>query len=229
LFAADRGGGVYTTGGDPQGGFGPWATVSQGSTTPGAPVTAVSDPNTGVPITLFLTDPNGGIYTSSGNPQGGFGSWSYVNPAGGTDFRAAPGSPVTAHESFRAFATRTDGLVSFTSRTGDSWSEWSQIPGVTLSPRTPITEAFPSALLRSLFVADQNGGVFTTAGASGNWEQILGVTTAPGSQVTAFYEEGFPLSVISVFVTATDGQVNFTWANVEVAPRGIRHGGSRRL
>jgi hypothetical protein len=99
--------------------------VAQGATTPGAPVTAVLDPNTGVPITLLVTDPNGGIYTSSGNPQGGFGSWSYVNPASGPDFRAAPGSPVTAHAtgtgSFTAFATRTDGLVSFTSGTGDSW------------------------------------------------------------------------------------------------------------
>ncbi len=213
LFVADRGGGVYTTGGDPQGGFGPWATVSQGSTTPGAPVTAVLDPNTGVPITLFLTDPNGGIYTSSGNPQGGFGSWSYVNPASGPDFRAAPGSPVTAHATgpglLTAFATRTDGFVSFTSRIGDSWAGWAQIPGITLLPRTPITEAAPSALLRTLFAADIDGRVMTSAGASGNWEQILDGTTAPGSLVTAYYEGGF---TISVFVTGTDGQVQFTRA-----------------
>src|SRR6266851_5802090 len=218
LFVADRGGEVFATGGAPPTqrapeSWGPWATVRQGSTTPGARVTAVLDPNTGVPITLFLTDPNGGIYTSSGNPQGGFGSWSYVNPASGPDFRAAPGSPVTAHATgpglLTAFATRTDGFVSFTSRIGDSWAGWAQIPGITLLPRTPITEAAPSALLRTLFAADIDGRVMTSAGASGNWEQILDGTTAPGSLVTAYYEGGF---TISVFVTGTDGQVQFTRA-----------------
>jgi len=215
VFVADPGGGVYATGGDPQGGFGPWANVSQGSTTPGAPVTAVTDPITGVPITLFVADPNGGIYTSSGDPQGGFGGWSYVNPASGPDFRAAPGSPVTADSSgdglFTAYATRIDGLVSFTSRdVQGSWQQWSQIPGVAVLPGTPITVAVPSALLRSLFVTDLNGRVYTTAGASpANWDWVQQGTTEPGSRVTAFYEGEFS---ISVFVTGSDGQVYFTRA-----------------
>ena len=215
VFVADPGGGVYATGGDPPGGFGPWANVSQGSTTPGAPVTAVTDPITGVPITLFVADPNGGIYTSSGDPQGGFGGWSYVNPASGPDFRAATGSPVTADSSgdglFTAYATRIDGLVSFTSRdVQGSWQQWSQIPGVAVLPGTPITVAVPSALLRSLFVTDLNGRVYTTAGASpANWDWVQQGTTEPGSRVTAFYEGEFS---ISVFVTGSDGQVYFTRA-----------------
>ena len=40
----------------------PWSSVSQGSTTPGAPVTAVvTGPGQ---ISLFLADPGGGVYTT---------------------------------------------------------------------------------------------------------------------------------------------------------------------
>jgi pimeloyl-ACP methyl ester carboxylesterase len=50
--------------------------VSQGSTTPGAPVTAAS---WGSGIALFLADRGGGIYTAAGDPQAGFGPWSSVS------------------------------------------------------------------------------------------------------------------------------------------------------
>lgn len=213
LFVANSDGEVFATAGRPdKGTWREWKTVAQGKTTPGAPVTAILD-LTEVPITLFVADPNGGIYTISGNPEEGFGGWSHVNPASGPDFRAAPGSPVTAYTSglFTAFATRSDGFVSFTGRTGDgAWGKWLEIPGITILPRTPIAVAAPSALLRSLFVTDLNGRVYTSAGASpANWDWLQQGTTVPGSRVTAFYEGGFS---ITVFVTGSDGQVYFTRA-----------------
>lgn len=88
LFIADPNGGIYTAGGDPQGGFGPWASVSEGRSTPGAPVTAVPWGNR---FALFIADPNGGIYTAAGDPQGGFGPLARVSEG-----RAIPGAPVTA-------------------------------------------------------------------------------------------------------------------------------------
>ena len=61
LFLADPGGRVYTTSGGPAG-WGPWTSVSQGSTTPGAPVTAVvTGPGQ---VSLFLANPHGRVYTT---------------------------------------------------------------------------------------------------------------------------------------------------------------------
>jgi hypothetical protein len=65
VFLADPNGGIYTAVGDPQAGFGPWASVSEGRSTPGARVTVVP---WGDRIAVFLADPNGGIYTTSSRP-----------------------------------------------------------------------------------------------------------------------------------------------------------------
>jgi hypothetical protein len=69
LFVADRNGGIYTAAGYPEwdhstglARFGPWSSVSEGSSTAGGPVTAVPWGNQ---IAVFLADPNGGIYTTS--------------------------------------------------------------------------------------------------------------------------------------------------------------------
>ena len=63
--------------------------MSQGSTTPGGPATAVLAP--GGVITLFLADPGGSVYTASGNRTDGWGPWSSVSQGSTT-----PGGPVTA-------------------------------------------------------------------------------------------------------------------------------------
>ena len=68
--------------------WGPWASVSEGRSTPGAPITAVP---WGQRIALFLADPNGGVYTTGGDPQGGFGPWASVSEG-----RSTPGAPITA-------------------------------------------------------------------------------------------------------------------------------------
>jgi N,N-dimethylformamidase beta subunit-like, C-terminal len=65
-----------------------WTSVSDGQSTPGAPVTAVL---TGQDrITLFLANPNGGIYTTSGFGTNWDG-WGTVSEG-----RSTPGAPVTA-------------------------------------------------------------------------------------------------------------------------------------
>jgi hypothetical protein len=104
LFVANPSGGVYTALGNPNyeadrgpfAGFGGWRSVSEGSTTPGAPVTAVTQGNN---VALFIADPNGGVYTASGDPNyeadhgpfAGFGGWGSVSQVS-----TMPGAPVTA-------------------------------------------------------------------------------------------------------------------------------------
>src|SRR6266436_2775333 len=65
-----------------------WSSVAEGRSTPGAPVTALP---LGNDLVLFLSDPNGGIYTTLWNPQAKQGYW--VSVAEG---RSMPGAPVTA-------------------------------------------------------------------------------------------------------------------------------------
>ena len=65
LCLADPGGEVFTTSGNPRtGAWDGWTTVSQFSTTPGAPVTAVVTGQNRV--ALFLADPSGEVFTTSG-------------------------------------------------------------------------------------------------------------------------------------------------------------------
>ena len=68
--ALDHGAMLTVTGSRPDGfavriepGALPWTTVSEGRSRPGAPVTAVVNGQNR--ITLFIADPNGGIYTST--------------------------------------------------------------------------------------------------------------------------------------------------------------------
>src|SRR5258708_521260 len=98
---------------NPTGNWDPWSTVAEGRSTPGAPVTAVGLANER--FALFVTDPNGGIYTASGNAAQGWGDgWSPV-----ADGRSTPGAPVTAvglaNERFALFVTDPNGGIYTTS------------------------------------------------------------------------------------------------------------------
>jgi hypothetical protein len=177
--------------------------VSEGRTTPGGPVTALS-PNIGSPITLFLTDPNGGIYKTSGDPQKNWDPWSYV-----PGITAAPGSPVTAVGqlgSFALFITDINGGIWTT--VGDAengWKPWSQVPGITAQPRSPVT-----ALGSALFITNINGEVYTTAGAGPQgWTWVEQGIAAPGSPVTAVPNQRF---TITLFVVRKDGAIASTTA-----------------
>jgi hypothetical protein len=141
-----------------------------------------------------------------GRPPKSFAVWSEV---GG--IRAAPGSPVTANElpgasSFALHVADVNGRILTTvGNTRAGWQPWSQIRGIDVLPRTPIT-----VVRTARFVTDLNGRVYTTAGAgSQNWDWVNGLTVAPGSPVTAIFEGG---SSITLFVVAADGEIMFTRA-----------------
>ena len=95
LFVADPNGGICTAVGDPQAGFGPWSSVSDGRSTPGAPISAVRIPWSPDLLALFVTDTNGVIYASLGNPDQDWGPWSKVQVRSQFLPSIAPGSPDT--------------------------------------------------------------------------------------------------------------------------------------
>jgi hypothetical protein len=218
LFIADPNGGICTAGGDPQTGFGPWASVSEGRTTPGGQITAV--PNTGVgggPLTLFITDPNGGIYTASGDPQAGFGPWSFV-----PGITTAPGSPVTAvgwYAGLSLFVTDINGGIFTTAGVPheNRWQRWSQVEGVTAPPGAPVTflpydmdpDLTPSEVngTTPLFVTDIHGTIYATDEGGNLWSPVSNGKAAPGSPLTAVYDGN---TTITLFVTAGDGTI---WTN----------------
>jgi hypothetical protein len=117
LFATDANGIVNAAAGDPQNGLaGNWASVSQGQTVPGSPVTALTS---GQGFTVLITDPSGGIVTATGDPEQGFGSWANVE-----GITAKPGSQVTAvafGDGFGLFVTDANGTIYTTASSGGGY------------------------------------------------------------------------------------------------------------
>ena len=202
LFLADPGGRVYTApgnlltaSGSSAPGWGPWSSVSEGSTTPGAPVTAVVAP--GGTYTLFLADPGGGVYTASGSPAGGWGDWAPVSPQTGT---TTPGAPVTAvlapDGTYTLFLADPGGIVRTASGNpaegpggwGGGWTSVSPQTGTT-TPGATVTAVLAPGGTYTLFMADRTGEVCTTSGNAQRWAEWSGVspglTTTPGAPITA--------------------------------------------
>ena len=188
LFLADPGGGVYTAGGVPaEWGpwlWGTWTSVSQGSTTPGAPVTAVvTGPGQ---VSLFLADPGGGVYTTSGGPAG-WGPWTSVSQGSTT-----PGAPVTAVVTgpgqVSLFLADPGGGVYTTSGGPAGWGPWTSVSQGSTTPGAPVTAVVTGPGQVSLFLADPGGGVYTTSGGPagwGPWTSVSQGSTTPGAPVTA--------------------------------------------
>jgi len=189
LFIADPNGGIYTaaavpyltTRGNP---CGPWASVSEGKSTPGAPVTAVPWGNR---IAVFLADPNGGIYTAAGDPQAGFGPWASVSEG-----RSTPGAPVTAvpwGNRIAVFLADPGGGIYTTG--GDpqrGFGLWASVSEGRSTPGAPVT-AVPWRNHIILFLADPGGGVYRAMGdpqaGFGPWASVSEGRSAPGGRVTA--------------------------------------------
>jgi hypothetical protein len=137
--------------------------VSQGSAPPGSLVNAVPF---GQSIAVFITDPNGGIYTTAGTPGAPFGQWKIV----GDRFRAKPGSPVSAvrwGDRFALFVTDKNGEVFTTA--GDpqrgfpgGWTTVSQGS----APPGSLVNAVPLGQNIAVFITDPNGGIYTTLGGT---------------------------------------------------------------
>ena len=229
LFLADAGGGVYTTAGSPDTGWGPWASVSQGQTTPGATVTALPLGDQSGRVALFLADPAGGVYTTAGSPDGGWGPWANVS-----DGQTTPGGSVTAVPlggqpgRVAVFVADAGGGVYTTAGSPDSgFGPWASVSQGHTAPGGSVT-AVPLADHRvALFVADAGGGVYTTAGSPdsgfGPWANVAEGQTTHGGLVAAVALGGQP-GRVAVFVADTAGGVYTTagspdsgfgpWANV---------------
>ena len=204
LFIADPNGGVYTTVGNPNAPFGPWRIVSDPfRTTPGAPLTALVS-TTGAPFTtLFTTARDGTIWTTTGDPQGDFGQWTQV---GG--IRVTAGSPVTADWEigwpFRLYVTDSNGGISTTVGNPQAWQPWSPVPGIAVPPRSPVTK-----LGDFLFVTHFTGEVVMIAG--GGWVSVSQGSAPPGSPVTACAHAN-TRALIALFIADPNGGVYWTTA-----------------
>jgi hypothetical protein len=228
VFLADPGGGVYTASGNASDGWSIWTSVSEGRTTPGAPIAAVSIPGQPGRFALFLADPNGGIYTTSGNARDGWDPWSSV-----ADGRTTPGAPVTAmavrSDSFDLFMSDTNGRISRTSGSAQSgWNPWTSVTEETITPGAPVTAVHVPFFFSqfALFVADTNGEVRATSGSGSRFDALSSVSegrTTPGARVTTV-----PVADIAggmaVFVADPAGRVYTTATRLlpQAAPSGLR-------
>jgi hypothetical protein len=202
LFVADPNGGIYTTGGDPQAGFGPWTSVSEGASTPGAAVTAVP---WGERFAVFIADPNGGVYTTGGDPQGGFGPWASVSEG-----RTTPGGLVTAvpwGQRFALFLADPNGGIYQTG--GDpqgGFGPWASVSEGRTALRGQVT-AIPWRQHFALFVVGTDETIYTSEGdpqqGFGPWEPVAGMKAAPGSRVAAAaFAHG-----LALFITDANGRI----------------------
>jgi hypothetical protein len=210
VFVADRSGGIYTTGGDPLEGnpqrrWGPWASVSEGQTIPGGPVTAVP---WGQRFALFVADRSGGIYTTGGDPQGGFGPWASVSEG-----QTIPGGPVTAvpwGQRFALFvADRSGGIYTTGGDPQGGFGPWASVSEGRTIPGGPVTALIPTiGGPITLFITDPNGGIYTAEGnpqrGFGPWSPVRqGIRIAPGSPVSA----SWALGSFHLNVTDVDGRI----------------------
>ena len=196
--------------------------MSQGSTTPGAPVTAVPAPD-GI-ITLFLADTGGVVWTASGNPlQGWGGGWTPVSPQSGV--RTTPGAPVTAVPApdgivtdITLFLADTGGIVYTASSNpvqgwGGGWTPVSPQTGTTTAG-APVTAVLGTDGTYTLFMANTAGEVFNASGDPvqgwGPWFSVPQGSTTPGAPVTAVLGTD---GIITLFLADPGGGVYTTWGN----------------
>jgi hypothetical protein len=223
MFSADPGVGVATASGNPaQGWGGGWSSVSQGSTTPGARITAVLAP--GGTYTLFLADPHGGVYTAGGSPAEGWGDWAPVSLQTGT---TTPGAPVTAvlaaNGTYTLFMFSADPGVGVATASGNpaqgpgGWGDgWSSVSQGSTTPGAPVSAVLAPDGTYTLFLADPHGGVYTAsrsrAGGWGEWAPVSLQTgsTTPGATVTAVLgpDGTIPDGIITLFLADLGGEVS---------------------
>ena len=201
LFVADPGGNVYsasgnlsTASGTVGPGWGTWSSVSQGSTAPGAPITAVAAPD-GI-VTVFLADPGGNVFTAWGTPVGGWGDWTPVSPQTATTLPGAPLSACLATDgTFTLFMADASGEVRTASGSAaDGWGAgWGNVAQGSTLPGAPVCAVPGPDGIFTLFLADPGGGVFT---ASGNAADGWGSGWAPVSPQTGTTTPGAPITAV---------------------------------
>ncbi len=225
LFMADPGGGVYTASGNlctasgtAGPGWGTWSSVSQGSTAPGAPITAVVAPD--AIVTVFVADPGGSVFTASGSPVGGWGDWTPVSPQTATTLPGAPLSACLAADgTITVFMADASGEVRTASgNAADGWgSGWSSVSQGATLPGAPVCAVPGPGGIFTLFLADPGGGVFTASGSRADgWSGWAPVspqtgTTTPGAPIAAVLR---PNGIFTVFmVDPVGGEVRAASGN----------------
>lgn len=216
VFIADPNGGIYTTAGTPDAGWGPWTSVSEGRTVPGSLVTAVPRAGTPLRFELFITDPNGGIYTVSGNPDTGWGPWSAV-----PNIVSAPGSPIGAVQlgsQVALFVTDSSGKVAWTIGSPETnWRPWVRLSEGAAPPHSLVSAApapwLGTSSTYAILLADPNGGIYASVGEIyeaqlgwGPWASVSDGRAAPGSPVTVITSG----NRLAVFIADPNGGIYAT-------------------
>jgi len=145
---------------------------------------------------VFLTDPNGGVYTAAGNPDAGWGPWQYLPGSS-----AVPGSPVSVvalpNNEFAIFVAGPDGTVAGVRGKPEAgfWTPWFHPSDGKTIPGARITAApmpWPGVSLIALVLADPAGGVYATVGiiddgpkAWDTWGSVSQGQTLAGGTVSA--------------------------------------------
>ena len=186
--------------------LGPWTSVSQGSSTPGARVSAVlTGPNQ---ISLFIADAGGGIYTVSGDTSGNWGPWTSVSQGSST-----PGAPVAAvltgpNRISLFIADAGGGIYTVSGDTSGNWGPWTSVSQGSSTPGAPVAAVLTGPNQISLFIADAGGGIYTVSGdINGNWGPWTSVSqgsSTPGAPVTAVLTGP---NQISLFVADAGGGI----------------------
>ena len=182
---------------------------------------------------LFVTDPSGGVYTTSGSAESGWDQWTSVS-----DGRAAPGTSVTAVREpfsyrnrswFDVFITDPSGEVWLTSGSPESWGPWTRVSNGRAAPGTTVTSDQMPFPLRQLFITNPDGMVYTTTGSAesgwAEWKPVSDGRAAPGTTVASAYPWR------ALFITDPGGGVVYTtlehaptdwrsWVSVSDGPRG---------
>jgi hypothetical protein len=164
----------------------PWSSVAEGRSTPGAHVTAVVTAQNRV--ALFLADPAGGVYTTSGNASDGWRPWTSVSEGS-----SRPGAPITAvvtapNRMTLLLADRGGGVYT-SAGNGTSWGPWTSVSEGGSTPGAPVSAVVVAPNRVAVFLADRGGGVYTTSGNAGvgwrPWTSVSEGRSTPGAPITA--------------------------------------------
>lgn len=181
--------------------WGPPISVSEGQTTPGAPVAVCIDFAGELPYEFFcafLADPNGGVYTARGNMIDGWGPWRRL-PSPRTTLLTTPGAPLNAVSEPNGFfsvflSDRNGDVIALRGRAEDAvWQEQNITKGLLATPGGSVTASREDNGVYSLFRTDQSGGVFSLSGNHagwGGWQSVAQGRTTPGAQITVSQDPG---------------------------------------
>ena len=187
----------------------PWASVSEGRSTPGAPITpALVSPNQ---IALLLADPGGGVYAASGFPGVGWGPWGSVSQG-----QSTPGAPITAvltkpNQVTLFLADPAGGVYTASGFPGVGWGPWESVSQGQSTPGAPITAVLTASNQVTLFLADPGGGIYTASGFPGvgwgPWSDVSQGSSTPGGHVTALLTGN---NVVTLFLSDPAGGIYTT-------------------